>query len=100
MLTTLVALFVALQVADVVLTVAILRRGGRELNPVARRFMAALGIVGGALALKAVVAAVVALCLLELSRTWQLGLLGLFNVVYVGIVFHNARVLRRRNKRR
>ena len=100
MLAILIALFVALQALDVVLTVAILRRGGRELNPLARRLMAALGIVGGALALKSAVGVVVALCLVQLSETWQLGLLGLFNLIYLGIAVHNARVLRRCTRRR
>lgn len=41
------AIFAALQVADVTLTTLILRRGGRELNPAMRWLMDKLGTVPG-----------------------------------------------------
>ena len=40
-------LFAALQAVDVTLTALVLRKGGRELNPIMRWFMARLGMIPG-----------------------------------------------------
>ena len=52
------ALFVALQVADIVTTLPILNSGGRELNPVVKWFIVRLGPVSGLVAIKLLSSAV------------------------------------------
>lgn len=51
MITT-IALFAALQLLDAALTVAVLRRGGRELNPVMRQAFDLVGVIPALLILK------------------------------------------------
>lgn len=42
-----ITLFAALQAADVALTALVLRKGGRELNPIMAWFMRKLGLIPG-----------------------------------------------------
>ena len=51
------AIFAALQVADVTLTTLILRRGGRELNPVMRWLMDKVGVIPAMAVTKALLVA-------------------------------------------
>ena len=52
------ALFIALQVADIITTLLILRDGGRELNPVVKWFIDRLGPVAGLLVIKLLACAI------------------------------------------
>ena len=82
------ALLAALQVVDVALTVAILKRGGQELNPLLAWLMKALGSVAGALlAVKVAVLALVAIFYAHVP----LWLMAVFCAVMVAVCLHNWR---------
>lgn len=53
-------LFAALQAVDVTLTVLVLRKGGRELNPIMRWFMDRLGMIPGLAAPKVIAIGIIA----------------------------------------
>jgi len=61
------ALFLVLQAADVWLTVEILNRGGRELNPFMRRAMSVLGLLPGMALLKSIGAGISIAALMKSS---------------------------------
>jgi hypothetical protein len=86
----LVALAFALNVADALLTDAIIARGGRESNP----FMAFLMAWPLTRPLRWAIklAVVVGYCWLAWPHIWALAL---FCAPFVWVVWHNARVLRR-----
>lgn len=92
MIYALLALFVALQIADIVSTVRALNRGARELNPVMRWFMARLGRVGGLVAPKVIGAAIIIPAMLLVyayAPTVASIALGLICAFYVWVVHHN-----------
>jgi hypothetical protein len=88
----LLILVIALQIVDVVTTVIILRRGGRELNPVLNWLMGKVGVLNALLAVKAVLIAV-------LLIAYSAGFPGLVYgavflvVLYIGIAVNNLRVI-------
>jgi len=78
---TLVYSLVALQIADLATTLYILRRGGRELNPLLVKLQGVLGLCGAIIAAKAVVVALVLLVpippiLLALLCVWYAYIVG------------------------
>lgn len=94
MLTVLLALFALLQIADIALTMHILAHGGRELNPVARWFMAQMGRLGGLVAIKAITGAAVIGCVLVAhahAPTVAAAALALICAGYSWVVLHNWR---------
>jgi hypothetical protein len=93
------AILAGLNVADVVLTLAILKKGGGELNPAMRFFIARLGRVVGLVVPKiAVIAAAVAGILLLGSHPIYIAALIALCVVYAVIVINNFRVLKRQRE--
>ena len=82
------AIFAALQVADVTLTTLILRRGGRELNPAMRWLMEKLGIVPG-LALPKVVLIGVFCALMNYPGAGTA--IALASALYAGVVAWNLK---------
>ena len=52
------AIFIALQVSDIITTLLILRNGGRELNPVVKCFIDRLGAVAGLIVIKLLAGAI------------------------------------------
>ena len=81
------ALLCVLQVADVALTVAILRRGGRELNPLLARLMKAVGELPALVLVKAAMLGVVLFFYAAIPE----GLLAAACAVYVYVCFLNWR---------
>lgn len=84
------ALFALLQVLDAVLTLRILRGGGRELNPVLRALMRATSPVAGLLIAKVAVTTLVlgSYALFPSLPAWPV--IGL-DVVYTAVVLSNLR---------
>lgn len=84
----LLALLLALQVADGRTTYLVLSRGGRELNPLMRYAIEKLGLARALIIVKGVIACVlVEATALGYMPTWALaGLCAL----YLGVVGHNA----------
>lgn len=79
------AIFVLLQIADAVLTLAILRLGGRECNPVLSHLIRALGQVTTLVGSKLIVVALGAwLCF------FCPALLDALDVLFVGVVANNV----------
>ena len=89
------ALLVALNVADVLLTLAILQRGGREVNPVMRWCIEQVGPRAGLTFPKAVLLAVLWVVLHAHPGMDTLVVLVLLCALYVWVVVRNARVLKR-----
>lgn len=87
-MTPLMILFIALNVADAVLTERILRKGGRELNPVMRWAMEKIGVIPALGIGKAVAVALVAVFAQEVMEA----MIALC-VLYAGIVANNIRVM-------
>lgn len=85
MLIALILLFAALQVSDAVLTLLILRDGGRELNPIMRWLMDKIGIVPALVWVKLGLVAAVAVWV---QSVW---LLAVFVAIYIAVVAFNAR---------
>ncbi|WP_415034428.1 DUF5658 family protein [Azonexus sp.] len=85
MLITLLILFAALQVSDAVLTMLILRDGGRELNPIMRWLMDKSGIV---LALVWVKLGLIVAVAVWVQSVW---LLAVFIAIYIAVVVFNVR---------
>ena len=85
------AALAALQVADVWTTLAFLKLGGREKNPLARRAMEKFGAVKGLVGAKVLVMGLVFL-FLDAIPIWMLlaACLG-----YVGIVWNNVKLIRK-----
>ena len=85
MLILLLVLFAALQVSDAVLTLLILRDGGRELNPIMRWLMNKIGIVPALVWVK--------LGLVVAVAAWvhSVLLLAVFVAIYIAVVVFNAR---------
>lgn len=83
--------FIILQIADAYLTIRIIDRGGRELNPAVRVLIERLGLVPGLTAAKALLIALVLMCL-PIVPLWALIAL---DVLYLGVVGWNATQLRR-----
>ena len=93
MIWLLALVFVALQVADWMLTGTILELGGQELNPAMRWVLRAMGLAG-LLAVKIVAAVAVAAMCIYYNLQWVLaGICAL----YLGVCIWNARVLHRMN---
>lgn len=94
MLAALLAMFVSLQIADIATTLRVLAHGGRELNPVARWFMAWLGRAGGLVAIKSITgASVIAGVLVARAYvpTAAAAALALICGLYSWVVLHNWR---------
>lgn len=85
MLIVLLLLFTALQVSDAVLTLLILRDGGRELNPIMRWLMDKIGIVPALVWVK--------LGLVVAVAVWvhSVPLLAVFVAIYIAVVVFNVR---------
>ena len=85
MLITLLILFAALQVSDAVLTLLILRDGGRELNPIMRWLMDKIGIVPALVWVKLVLVVAVT------AWVHSVLLLAVFVAIYIAVVVFNMR---------
>lgn len=81
-------LLVALNLADVVSTMKVLKAGGKELNPVMRFFMTKLGNLPGLLAPKAVILTAAYWAFVP-SNMWAV--LGALCLLYVFVVAHNVK---------
>ena len=82
------ALLVALNLADIVSTLKVLRAGGKELNPVMRKAMKAVGTLPALVLLKAPVLAGVYYVLVPPEMWVAMGASCLF---YMGVVANNIR---------
>lgn len=80
---------VALQALDLILTVAILRRGGVERNPLVRWMQEQFGVVFGTTLVKLLVVGV----FLVVSKSVPIWFLALLVALHAGVVLHNAREL-------
>ena len=76
-------------VADGVLTYEILRRGGRELNPVLRWLFEKIGVAEG-IVLSRLVLLIIFIVAIQNSPVW---LFVVFNIFYAFVVAHNAKQL-------
>ncbi len=97
MTTGLIILFLLLQAADLGTTRSILSRGGRELNPVGRLFLR-YG-TPGLVALKVLVSAVFLYCIALMEPNVRLQILGIACAIYVLVLIHNLRSIRRARRR-
>ena len=86
----LLAVFLLLQVADFMTTVATLRLGGAEMNPLVHLFMSIGPVAGLILAKTAVVAVAIGCFFLNKPRALQRA-----NVVFAGIVVWNVSIIAR-----
>ena len=93
MTTALILLFLLLQAADVGTTRTILARGGRELNPIGRLFLR-YG-TPGLVVLKVLVSALFFYCIAQVEPRVRLQLLGVACAIYVLVLIHNVRSMRR-----
>lgn len=84
-----VTFLIALQVLDLLTTLYLLKRGGRELNPVLSRLQGIFGRDGAILAAKAGVVVLV------LKVEIPMEMLVALAAFYVFIVIHNARQIKR-----
>jgi hypothetical protein len=84
--------FIILQAADVWLTVEILKRGGRELNPFMRRAMEIIGLMPGMAVLKGIGTGLIVGIVAAFGWRWELMLLAC--AMQAGVVAWNVRVLR------
>ncbi len=80
----LIILFAILQLLDAALTVAVLRRGGRELNPVMRQAFDLVGVIPALLILKLGLVALVWWAVTD----WRF--LAAFDAGYAGLCVWNA----------
>ena len=76
-------------VADGVLTYEILRRGGRELNPVLRWLFEKIGVIEG-IVLSRLILIMIFIVAIPNSPVW---LFVLFNIFYAFVIAHNAQQL-------
>ena len=83
--------FVALQLADAGTTLAVLRGGGREANPVMRW---AFGRIGAAPALALIKLALIALCAALISRPFAAEVTAALSALYTYVVINNLLVLK------
>ncbi|HEY0626043.1 MAG TPA: DUF5658 family protein [Allosphingosinicella sp.] len=95
MLILLIALFLALQIADLALTLRGLAIGKRERNPLALFFMRHMGQTQGLVLLKLSTLALTAILLAQLPERLQIACLAVFSVIGLLVVLHNIRVIRR-----
>jgi len=95
------ALFVALQVADAVSTILVLRRGGRELNPLAKWLMGVIGYVAATIAFKVALVAVYLIALFWVAPGYPYRNLvaGLLVALYLYVIFNNVKAYREQNSR-
>ena len=100
MLIIIVALFLAVHVADLALTLRGVAMGKRERNPVARWLMRRIGKVPGLVSLKVTTVAAAFFLAMQLPPLWQAGTLAVLALVGVPVVVHNLRVLRRARRAR
>ena len=98
MLIFLIAVFLALQVADLVLTLRGLAMGKRERNPVALFFMRRLGRMPGLVFLKLAGIACIFLLTPQLSPRLQIIALFMLSLLGLAVVLHNMRIIRRVRK--
>ena len=92
----LTVLLAAMQVADFVLTRATLRRGGKELNPIARWIIARAGMSGLLVAkLAAGVGGAAVLCWIALQLPVATWLIAALCLLYAWVIHNNWGVLRR-----
>ena len=97
MTTALIILFLLLQAADLGTTRSILSRGGRELNPIGRLFLR-YGMPG-LVALKVLVSAVFLYCIALMEANVRFQILGVACAIYVLVLIHNLRSIRRARRR-
>lgn len=88
MTSILILLLVALNVADILLTLRIIKQGGRELNPLLAWLMTRIGIKPALIVSKAVLLVAAALVLRSPA------ILTLLCLAYAAVVWHNWRQLR------
>lgn len=91
----LVLLLFALQIADAWTTIVILRRGGRELNPLLCRLMDRIGPLPALLASKLAVTGIIILLgfLLRNSGAAGIALFAVMNGVYLFVVARHAVII-------
>lgn len=87
------ALLIALQVADMWSTHVVLKRGGRELNPLVRALISKVGFVGTTI-FKLVLAALI-IWIAWPDHWW---VLAIACAVYAAVVASNVRLIRRRER--
>lgn len=90
-MTTLFIILIALNVADVYLTLRVLKQGGTEANPVLRYFMDRYGAKEALIGSKVLALGLVYLLLPWMPLALMLGLI----VVYVWVVWHNWKQLKK-----
>lgn len=98
MLIFLIAIFLALQAADLALTLRGLVLGKKERNPLALFLMRHMGRVPGLVFLKVLTLACFYLLALQVSTFWQMAVLAAASLLGLAVVLHNIRILRRRRK--
>ena len=86
-----IAVFIALQIVDVWLTLEVIKRGGRELNPVVAWIMSKTGNEAGLIVTKLVYVGVVFLVVPWLT----VGVLWAICAAYAGLAVWNALQLRK-----
>lgn len=98
MLIFLIVTFLALQMADLALTLRGLALGKRERNPLALFLMRHMGRAPGLVFLKVASLACFYLLAIRINAFWQMVALAAASLLGLAVVLHNIRVLRRRRK--
>lgn len=92
-------LIVLLNIADVYTTNRILRRGGSERNPLMAKVFSLIGVLPGLLLVKAAIVLALWWAFIHqgLQGPFFIGLLVLICAVYVWVVAHNLREIRKQS---
>jgi hypothetical protein len=89
----LILLLILLQVADAALTVKVLSKGGRELNPIMAKLMNALGVNAALVLSKTILVVIV---IVVEPEFW---LLCMLNIVYLAVCVNNWRESKKGSKK-
>lgn len=92
--TILLIVFVCLSVCDVLTTLQILKKGGRELNPIMKWAMDKLGTLPGLLLPKVIVLSGAVAAMLTINSVAVIWGLAVLNMVTLPVVINNIKVLK------
>jgi len=90
MIVALLLIFIFLQIADCFTTIYILEKNGKELNPVLAKLFDWVGVWQGLVIVKSIAIAIVLIGTKLLPIEFSYWLLGLGDVVYLGVVGWNS----------
>ena len=82
-----IAIIALLQIADIITTVIGLKRGGEELNPLARKLFGMLGVIPAAILMKLLGTAPIVATIMLYPKYWWAG--AVFAFFTLGVVINN-----------